>query len=133
MVQYHKYTRTKASGTGGLRRTNRDKRKAHWGGFFSRSKLAETEEVNSFRSRGGKRKAAVHKALFANVAKAGKVKKVKILNVIESPDNRHYARENLISKGALIETELGKARVRSRPGQNGVVNAVLLDDAKPKA
>ena len=34
----------------------------------------------------------------------------------------------IITKGALIETELGKAIVTSRPGQDGVVNALLVED-----
>ena len=130
MVQYHKHTRTKSSGTGGLKRSSSDKRKSHWGGFFSRSKLSGVHAVNSFRVRGGSRKAAVHTALFANVSAQGQVRKVKIINVVESPDNRHYARENVISKGALIQTEIGKAKVTSRPGQDGLINAVLVEDAK---
>ena len=52
---------------------------------------------------------------------------MKIKTVIESPDNRHYARENVLTKGAIIDTEAGKARITSRPGQEGVVNAVLIE------
>jgi len=103
-----------------------DKRKANWGGFFSRSKLGEKDEVRAFRVAGGQNKTSVHHALHANVATGAKVQKTKIITVKESPDNRHFARENLITLGAIIETELGKAKVTSRPGQDGTVNAVLI-------
>ena len=131
MVQYHKFSKSKASGSGGHRRAAADKRKAHWGGFFSRSKLGEKQDIRPFRGQGGRLKASVHVAEFANVSSGASVRKAKILNVKESPDNRHFARENLLTKGAIIETTLGKAKVTSRPGQQGVINAILL--AEPKA
>ncbi len=58
--------------------------------------------------------------------KDGKVKKSKILKVLENTTNSDYQRRGVISKGAVLETEDGKCRVVSRPGQHGVVNAVLL-------
>lgn len=56
----------------------------------------------------------------------GKVKKVKILKVLENATNSDYQRRGVISKGAILETEEGKCRVVSRPGQHGQVNAVLI-------
>mgnify|MGYP001764684047 CR=1 FL=1 len=50
-----------------------------------------------------------------------------IENVVDNPSNVNYARRNIITKGAVIETSAGRARVTSRPGQTGQVNAVLLD------
>jgi small subunit ribosomal protein S8e len=64
--------------------------------------------------------------------RTGVSRKAKILRVIETPANREYARRNIIVKGALIETSLGKAVVTSRPAQDGVVNAVLLVEDKGK-
>jgi small subunit ribosomal protein S8e len=58
--------------------------------------------------------------------KNNKTQKTKIKTVIGNPANINYIRRNIINKGAIIETELGKARVTSRPGQTGVVNAVLI-------
>ncbi len=131
MVQYHKRSRSKSSGSGGMRRSASDKRKAHWGGFFAHARVSEKAQVKSFRVRGGRNKAAVASAQYANVSDAGKVQKTRILSVKASPDNRHFARENVLTRGATIETDAGLARVTSRPGQDGVVNAVLLE--KPKA
>lgn len=58
--------------------------------------------------------------------KNNKTQKTKIKTVIGNPANINYIRRNIINKGAIIETEIGKARVTSRPGQTGVVNAVLI-------
>lgn len=139
MVLYHKASKTKAKGTGGKKRATRDKVKVHYGGFFSRTKIekgAEQEERVLKEVKGGGVKVAAHKVLYANVAKGSKVSKTKVLTVLESPDNRHYARENIVTLGALLDTELGKVRVTSRPGQSGIVSAVLLEarkEARPEA
>jgi len=128
MVQYHKAAKTKQSGTGGKKRAMQDKRLAHVGGFFARPKFEKEgeKEVRELRRvKGGNTKVVVKQVKYANVASGTTVKKVRILNVVASPDNPHFSRENLVTKGALIETELGKARVTSRPGQEGSVNAVL--------
>jgi small subunit ribosomal protein S8e len=68
------------------------------------------------------------RADFANVfnKKTGKTKKVKIKNILETPPNRFLARQNIIVKSAVIDTELGKAKVTNRPSQEGTVEAVLL-------
>jgi small subunit ribosomal protein S8e len=58
--------------------------------------------------------------------KTGKFVKAKIKSIVETPANRNYARRNIMTKGTVIETEIGKAEVSSRPGQDGVVNAVLV-------
>ena len=60
----------------------------------------------------------------------GKTKKVKILSVIENPANPHFVRRNVITKGAVIDTEMGKAKVTSRPSRDGAVDAVLLAQNK---
>ena len=52
-------------------------------------------------------------------------KKVEISNVVKNPANVDYQRRGIITKGAIIATPLGEAHVTSRPGQDGVVNAIL--------
>jgi small subunit ribosomal protein S8e len=54
------------------------------------------------------------------------VVKSKILQVIKNSANKDYERRGVVSKGALLETNTGIARVVSRPGQHGTVNAVLI-------
>ena len=60
--------------------------------------------------------------------KSGKSSSTKIVEVVENSANPNYVRQNIITKGSIIETEKGKAKVTSRPGQHGVVNAVLIVD-----
>ncbi|HSB50189.1 MAG TPA: 30S ribosomal protein S8e, partial [Nitrosopumilaceae archaeon] len=55
-----------------------------------------------------------------------KVKKAKIIKVLENPTNNDYQRRGVITKGAILETQEGKCKVVSRPGQHGVVNAILI-------
>ena len=65
---------------------------------------------------------------YANVTdpETKETKKVKILKVIANPASRDYERRGVITKGAIIRTELGDARVTSRPSQHGIINAVLI-------
>jgi small subunit ribosomal protein S8e len=72
-----------------------------------------------------------HKLLseeYVNLAdpKTKKVTKAKITTVVENPANRNFVRRNILTKGTIVETEKGKARITSRPGQEGTVNAVLI-------
>ena len=70
------------------------------------------------------------RALSTNVAQladGGETTEVEIEDVVENPANVNYARRNIITKGAIIRTSEGEARVTSRPGQTGQVSAVALD------
>lgn len=131
MVQYHKNPKTKASGTGGKKRSTRDKVKAHYGGFFHRARIDKKNKEASNVSRstkGGNIKISVKIVGFANVSNKenAKVVKTKVISILESPNNRHYTREGVVTRGAIIETELGKCKVTSRPTQDGTINAVLM-------
>jgi small subunit ribosomal protein S8e len=110
------------------------KRKYAYGSPFVPAILGEKHEVKHVRARGGNLKLRVRETSFAIVAnpKTGEAKKVKVKAVLETPANREYARRNIIVKGAIIETELGKARVTSRPGQDGIINAVLIEEPVEK-
>ncbi len=81
-----------------------------------------------YRARGASSKARLMSGEWANVVDAkGKTQRVRILTVKSNPSNPHHVQRNIITKGATVETELGEARVISRPGQDGVINAVLVD------
>jgi len=62
-----------------------------------------------------------------NIMVNGKAKKSTIKNVLETPSNVFLARQNILVKGAIIETELGKARITNRPSQEGNVQATLIE------
>jgi len=91
--------------------------------------LLGPEKKIRIRMRGGKFKVSFLKTNKANVTdpKTNTTKVVEIKNVLEVPSNRFLARKNVLVKGAIIETELGKARITNRPGQEGQVNAVLIE------
>jgi small subunit ribosomal protein S8e len=114
--------------TGGRIWARKEKRKSEMGREFIEPKLAPTR-LEKLRVSGGNEKLRLFSSDVANVAdpKTGRATKVKILSVLENPADRHFVRRNILTRGALIETELGKARVTSRPGQHGVVNAVLIE------
>jgi len=80
------------------------------------------------RGRGGTIKHSVLATDFANVTDpaTGKTEKTEIKSVVRNPANVDYQRRGVITKGAILETPLGQARVTSRPGQHGVVNAILV-------
>ena len=81
------------------------------------------------RIRGNNRKTALKSVDFVNLASNNsKVKKTKILKVLENTTNNDYKRRGIITKGAILETEDGKCRVVSKPGQDGIVNAILLTE-----
>lgn len=139
MVQWHMKSDRKVSG--GRRRTSRrSTKKLAWkGNLFSQTRLSEKEERVEVKGRGSTTKRQVRYAIHANVTDplTQKTSKVKILTITENNANRQYARRNIITKGAVIEVELnGKkhAKVVSRPGQHGTINAVLVDfvESKPK-
>ena len=79
-------------------------------------------------TRGGHFKTILLKSDEANVIVVGKIKKTKIVNVIETPQNRFFSRENRLMKSAVIETPLGKAKITNRPSQEGCVNAILIKE-----
>lgn len=114
--------------TGGKRKYSRKKRK------FEISKdykfpVVSTNKRKLIRTMGGNQKVRVVGAEYANVADhTGEVKKVEINDVESNPANPNYVQRNILTKGAIIDTTEGKARITSRPGQDGVVNAVLIEE-----
>ena len=88
----------------------------------------EKRRASNIRTMGSNRKVRLFSNDTANLydPKAKKYGQVKIKAVAENPANRHFIRRNIMTKGTIIETEKGKARITSRPGQDGAVNAVLI-------
>jgi len=86
------------------------------------------KKVKSIRTMGGHKKDVSLRNNSVNVVdpKTKKHKVVKIKNVIENIANRHFVRRNILTKGTVVETELGKAKITSRPGQEGCLDAVLI-------
>jgi len=107
----------------------RGKRKYEMGGIPTETVLGKMRNKVS-RRKGGLTKVKLLMAEWANVyvSRDKKTVRARVLEVIENKANRDYSRRGVITKGALLRTELGKAVVVSRPGQDGVINARLLED-----
>lgn len=114
--------------SGGLRGRHRKvKRKYELGSPPTLTRVGSEEERKVERVRGGNVKIRLKEAVYVNVAlPGGVVKKVKILDVVETPENPQHAKSKIISKGSVVKTELGLVKITSRPGQEGVLNGVLI-------
>ncbi|MEZ0248309.1 MAG: 30S ribosomal protein S8e [Thermoproteus sp.] len=114
--------------TGGTkRRVAKVKQKALCGGP-ARVPSIGPQEVEVERVTGGNIKVRLRSVQYANVyiPKEKKSVKAKIISVVSTPSNPDFAKKGQVVKGAVIQTEVGRAVVTSRPGQDGVVNAVLV-------
>lgn len=116
-------------------------RKASGGKYHARRKKRFHEKQNQdrivvlgdakrkqIRVMGGHKKVSILKINTANIVVDGKVKKAEIKNVEETPQNKFFARQNRLLKGAIIGTSLGRARITNRPSQEGSINAVLIKE-----
>ncbi len=112
--------------SGGKYKKSRKKRKHELRGYPRNVKLGE-RKTKKIRIRGGKTKLVLLSDNKINLIINGKAKKAKIKNVIETPSNRFLARQNIIVKSAIIETEFGKAKVTNRPSQEAQIQGVLLE------
>ncbi len=117
--------------TGGKIVVARKKRKFELGSIPILTRLDKEKRI-VVRTKGGGKKVRATSVEFANVLdkKTNTIKKVKIMDVKENPANPHYVRRGIITKGTIITTELGKARVTSKPSQHGMVNAIIIESKK---
>jgi small subunit ribosomal protein S8e len=117
--------------SGGRKRVYRGKRKFEEGRFSVETIFGEPKK-KIIRGRGETKKIKVLSSKYACVtdSKSGKTEKVEIIRVVKNPTNIDYDRRGVITKSAMIETSLGLARVTSRPGQHGIINAVLITEEK---
>lgn len=126
MGVWHLHPSTKSSGGKIVR--YRTKRKFEKGRTPTMTTIGE-KKLKKVRVRGGGEKLALRFAFEANILdpKTKKIIKSKIIDVLENKANLHFIRQKVITKGAIIKTEAGKVKVTSRPGQDGIVNGVLVE------
>ena len=111
--------------TGGRRHVLRSRRKYEIDRFPNEALIGEQITITR-KVRGKNAKTSIKTIDSVNLAIDSKIKRVKIIKVLENATNNDYQRRGIISKGAILETEEGKCRVVSRPGQHGTVNAILV-------
>ncbi len=114
--------------SGGRYKPSQGKRRTEIGSAPTDTHIGD-ERLRIVRVYGGNHKVRAMRTNFANVADRsnGEIKKVKIETVEQNDANPNFVRRNLLTKGAIIRTEIGRAKIISRPGQDGVINAVLIE------
>ncbi|MAE13547.1 30S ribosomal protein S8e [Candidatus Woesearchaeota archaeon] len=119
--------RSKRKPSGGRYTSQPTKRIATMGNIPANTKVGK-QVVRSRRTVGGKVKSLLLNSDQVNLfdPKAKKAVKTKIKTIVENPANRHFVRRNILTKGAVVETEKGYARITSRPGQGDMMNAVAV-------
>jgi small subunit ribosomal protein S8e len=117
--------------TGGKKHIFRGKRAFEMGSDPAQTIVGE-KRISIRRGRGGRIKYAALALNTANVTDpaTGKSQKTEIQGVAKNPANVDYQRRGVITKGAIVDTPLGQAIVTSRPGQHGVVNALLIQGSQ---
>ncbi len=118
---------TKRKITGGRRKPYRTKRAIEAGGYPTETGLGESiRKIKKMYGSEKKIKLLKEKYVNISISRTGKTEKVIIDKIVENTANIDYNRRKVITRGAVIETSLGKAIITSRPGQDGVLNAILL-------
>jgi len=115
--------------TGGLIKHTRSRRSDEKD-TFSVDTLLGDHSVRIKSSRGGNIKVSLVSDNSVNVIdkSTNTIKKISINRVLKNPSNRDYERRRVITRGAILDTELGKVRVLSRPGQTGIINGILINE-----
>ena len=115
--------------TGGRLVSSRGKRKFEISMEKQYTKIGK-QSLKHYVGRGGaSKKTCILVAEYANVMdkKTNTVQRAKIVSVKANPADPNYVQRNIINKGARIKTEIGDAVVTSRPGQDGAINAILVE------
>ena len=126
MTRWHGRSGRKKSG--GRLRMHRKHKRFERGRDFLPATIGKPKR-KKIRTRGGNYKIRLFHDEYVNlvIPGTGRVERVKLLTVLENAANPHFVQRNIITKGAIVNTEKGKARIISRPGQHGVLNAILLE------
>jgi small subunit ribosomal protein S8e len=115
--------------TGARAKRTSNKRKMELGREPAETKIGD-RKIKSIRTQGGNEKIRLTHEQKINVVdpKTQKVQLAEITGVVENQANAHFVRRNIITKGAVLETNAGKVKVTSRPGQDGIINGIIIKE-----
>ncbi len=120
---------TKRKKTGGRKRAYRSHRIYEQGRqpvetLFGEVKRKEVKGISRIS------KIKLVKADYVNVSNpaTGITENLEILDVVRNPANADYNRRGVITKGTIVRTEKGLAKIVSRPGQDGSLSAVVYQE-----
>ncbi len=117
---------TKRKVTGGKRIAYRGRKKMERKSQPRVAKIGKSE-VLTRRARGGNIIHYVISAEKISISTNEGTKNVKLLSLASNPSNRDYERRGIITRGAIVMTEAGRAKVTSKPSKNGTLSGVLLN------
>ncbi len=119
--------RSRRKASGGRYVAYRGKKKSEKGNRPTLTKIG-AQKNKTVRQRGNNIKHRLLSADHVNVfdPKSKKYVKATIKTVMENPANRHFVRRNILTKGTIVDTDKGRARITNRPGQENTINAILL-------
>ena len=122
------HLRSKRKNTGGLLRRYSKSKKRQMGSLPTQTTIAPIK-LKEKKTRGGSVKKTIISTdkinVFDKTKKAFKI--AKILSIVKNPANPHYIRRAIMTKGAILKTNVGNVKVTSRPGQNPALNGVLTE------
>ncbi|NYB52154.1 MAG: 30S ribosomal protein S8e [Methanobacteriaceae archaeon] len=115
--------------TGARAKSNRNKRKMEFGREAAETKIGD-RRIKKIRTKGGNEKIRLTNEQKINVVnpETQEVELAEIISVVENQANTHFVRRNIITKGAVVETSVGKVKVTSRPGQDGIINGTMVKE-----
>lgn len=102
------------------------KGKLHQLGGLSANTTIADRKVKVKRVMGGNSKRQLLSMDTVIVNDGAKTKTAKIESVTENPANINFTRRNVITKGAVVKTDLGEVVITSRPGQSAQLFGKLL-------
>lgn len=119
--------RSKRKPTGGRYRSFYVKKVKQLGNLPILTKIGNPLKKN-VRTKGGNQKDKIASTNTVNLynPKTKKYEKAELKTIVSNSANRHFVRRNILTKGCVVETNKGQARITSRPGQTGTLNAVLI-------
>lgn len=120
--------RSKISKTGSKYIKDRKKRLSEKGNAPTHTKIAE-KKIKAVRTIGGNLKLKLASTDKINVynPKTKKHSMETIKAVVDNKASVHFIRRNIITKGAVLDTTAGKVQVTNRPGQDGLLNGILVE------
>jgi len=118
--------RSKRKPSGGRYKSGRKKRVYELAGKPVLTLMADVKK-RIIRGKGGNKKQKLLSSNIVNVTVKGKSLKAKVLSVVGNQANPNFIRRNIITKGAIVETDIGKVKISSRPGQDGILNGIKVE------
>ncbi|MFW6230477.1 MAG: 30S ribosomal protein S8e [Nanoarchaeota archaeon] len=120
--------RSRMSESGSIYKSYRGRRRSELGSVPVLTKV-DARKTKTQRTRGGNSKTRLLSENSANVynPKTKKYEQLEMEGVVESPADINYVRRNIMVKGTVVKTSKGNARITNRPGQEGTINAVLIE------